>query len=264
MSARFCDTGSKIDLVAERSPTERARRSRAVRETLRRVTEAKLARPLGEDVSNAALEAALYRPAGTMTGHRRSVEPHWPAVHLELKRKHVTLQIVWNGYVAAHPDGYRHSRFCDLYRGWAAKLPVTMRQSHAGGDKLFVDYAGHKPGVVIDRLTGEIRDAHIFVAVLSGSSLSCAQATWTDKLPDWIDCHVQALVAFGGAPELFVPDNTKVTVIKACLYDPQVNRSYAGMAAYYDSSVLSTRPRRPRDKSKVEACVLIVERWLFE
>lgn len=234
-----------------------------VRETLRRVAAAELSWPLGEDVSDAVLEAALYRAAGIKTGHRRCPEPDWPGVHRELKRKHVTLQIVWDEYIAAHPDGYRYSRFCDLYRGWAAKLPVTMRQNHAGGDKLFVDYAGDKLGVVIDRLTGEVRDAHIFVAVLGGSSLSYAQATWTETLPDWIDCHVQALAAFGGAPALFVPDNAKVAVIKACLYDPQVNRSYAEMAAYYDGAVLPTRPRRPRDKGKVEACVLIVERWLF-
>ena len=234
-----------------------------VRETLRRAVAAGLTWPLGEDVSDAVLEAALYSPSGTKTGHRRCPEPNWPAVNRELKRKHVTLQIVWDEYIAAHPGGYRYSWYCDLYRGWAAKLPVTMRQSHAAGDKLFVDYAGDKLGVVIDRLTGEVRDAHIFVAVLGASSLSYAQATWTETLPDWIDCHVQALAAFGGAPALFVPDNAKVAVIKACLYDPQVNRSYAEMAAYYDSAVLPTRPRRPRDKGKVEACVLIALRWLF-
>jgi transposase len=113
-----------------------------VRETLRRVAAAELSWPLGEDVSDAVLEVALYRVAGIKTGHRRCPEPYWPAVHRELKRKHVTLQIVWDEYIAEHPDGYRYSWFCDLYRGWSAKLPVTMRQSHAGGDKLFVDYAG--------------------------------------------------------------------------------------------------------------------------
>jgi transposase len=225
-----------------------------VRETLRRVAAADIAWPLGADVSDAALEAALYRPAGTKTGHRRCHEPDWPAVHRELKRKHMTLQIAWDEYIAAYPGGYRYSRFCDLYRSWAAKLPVTMRQSHAGGDKLFVDYAGDKLGVVIDRLTGELRGAHIFVAVLGGSSLSYAQATWTETLPDWIDCHVQALAAFGGAPALFVPDNAKVAVIKACLYDPQVNRSYAEMAAYYDSAVLPTRPRRPTKARSRRRC----------
>jgi transposase len=209
------------------------------------------------------LEAALYTAAGKKTGHRRCPEPDWPAIHRALKRKHVTLQILWDEYIAAHPGGYRYSWFCDLYRAWAAKLPVTMRQTHAAGEKLFVDYAGDTVPVVIDRLTGEVRDAHVFVAVLGASSLSYAQATWTETLQDWIDGHVGALAAFGGGPALFVPDNAKVAVIKACLYDPQVNRSYADMAAYYGGAVLPTRPRRPRDKGKVEAAVLIVERWLL-
>lgn len=234
-----------------------------VRETLRRAAAAGLTWPLGEDLGDAALEAALYHPAGTKTGHRRSPEPDWAVVHREMKRKHVTLQIIWDEYIALHRDGYRYSRFCDLYRSWAAKLPVTMRQSHAAGDKLFVDYAGDKVAVLVDRLTGQLRDAHIFVAVLGASSLAYAEASWSETLPDWIAAHVRAVEAFGGAPALFVPDNAKVAVIRSCLYDPQVNRSYAGMAAHYDSAVLPTRPRRPRDKAKVEACVLIVERWLL-
>jgi transposase len=234
-----------------------------VRETLRRAEAAGLVWPLGEEVTDAVLEAALYKAAGTKTGHRRCPEPDWAHIHRELKRKHVTLQILWDEYIAHHPDGYRYSRFCDLYRSWAARLPVTMRQNHAAGDKLFVDYAGDTVSVIVDRLTGKTRQAHLFVAVLGASSLSYAEASWTETLPDWIGCHVHALEAFGGAPALFVPDNTKVAVIRSCRYDPQVNRSYAEMAAHYDSAVLPTRPRRPRDKAKVEACVLIVERWLL-
>ena len=233
-----------------------------VRETLKRAAAAGLTWPLGDDVSDAALEAALYQEPGNKTGYRRCPEPDWARLHREMQRKHVTLQILWDEYIAVHPDGYRYSRFCDLYRGWALKLPVTMRQNHTPGDKLFVDYAGDKLPVV-DRLTGEVRGAHIFVGVLGASSLSYAEATWTETLPDWIGANVRALEAFGGAPALFVPDNAKVAVIKACLYDPQVNRSYAEMAAHYGSAVLPTRPRRPRDKAKVEAAVLIVERWLF-
>lgn len=234
-----------------------------VRETLKRVAEAELSWPLPDDMSDGALEAALYREAGKKTGFRRCPEPDWPKLHREMQRKHVTLQILWDEYIAAHPDGYRYSRFCDLYRGWALKLPVTMRQNHAPGDKLFVDYAGDKLAVVVDRLTGEVRDAHIFVAVLGASSLSYAEATWTEALPDWIAVNVNALEAIGGVPALFVPDNAKVAVIKACLYDPWVNRSYAEMAAHYGSAVLPARPRKPRDKAKVERAVLIVERWLF-
>ncbi|RVH11717.1 IS21 family transposase, partial [Sinorhizobium meliloti] len=156
-----------------------------------------------------------------------------------------------------------YSRFCDLYRGWAMKLPVTMRQDHAAGDKLFVDYAGDTVTVVVDRLSGKTRQAHLFVAVLGASSLSYAQARWSEALPDWIECHILALEFFGGAPALLVPDNAKVAIIKACHFDPQVNRTYCGMAAHYGSAVLPTRPRRPRDKAKVEAAVRIVERWLL-
>lgn len=234
-----------------------------VRETLKRVAAAGLEWPLPEDMSDGALEAALYREPGNKTGYRRCPEADWPRLHREMQRKHMTLQILWDEYIAAHPDGYRYSRFCDLYRAWALKLPVTMRQNHMPGDKLFVDYAGDKLPVVVDRLTGELRDAHIFVAVLGASSLSYAEATWTETLPDWISVNVNALEAIGGAPGLFVPDNAKVAVIKACLYDPWVNRSYAEMAAHYGSSVLPARPRKPRDKAKVERAVLIVERWLF-
>jgi transposase len=175
----------------------------------------------------------------------------------------VTLQILWDEYIGLHPDGYRYSRYCDLYRGWALKLPVTMRQDHAAGDKLFVDYAGDTVSVVVDRLSGMTRQAHLFVAVMGASSLSYAQARWSETLPDWIECHVQALEFFGGAPALLVPDNAKVAIIKACHFNPQVNRTYSAMAAHYGSAVLPTRPRRPRDKAKVEAAVRIVERWLL-
>ncbi|MDW9358751.1 IS21 family transposase, partial [Sinorhizobium meliloti] len=234
-----------------------------VRETLRRAAIAELSWPLGDDVSDAVLEAALYKAAGTKTGHRRSPEPDWAQVHRELKRKHMTLQILWDEYISRYPEGYRYSRFCDLYRGWAMKLPVTMRQDHAAGDKLFVDYAGDTVTVVVDRLSGKTRQAHLFVAVLGASSLSYAQARWSETLPDWIECHILALEFFGGAPALLVPDNAKVAIIKACHFDPQVNRTYCGMAAHYGSAVLPTRPRRPRDKAKVEAAVRIVERWLL-
>lgn len=234
-----------------------------VRETLRRAEAAGLAWPLGDEITDAVLEAALYKANGTKTGHRRSVEPDWAYVHRELKRKHVTLQILWDEYIERHPDGYRYSRYCDLYRGWASNLPVTMRQNHAAGDKLFVDYAGDTVTVVVDRLKGKTRQAHLFVAVLGASSLSYAEARWSETLPDWLGCHVNALEAFGGGPALLVPDNAKVAIIKACRYDPQVNRTYAGMAEHYGSSVLPTRPRRPRDKAKVEAAVRIVERWLL-
>ncbi|MBR1165249.1 IS21 family transposase [Bradyrhizobium elkanii] len=233
-----------------------------VRDTLKRFARAGLACPVPEAISDAELEQLLYGVPGVKPGRRKVAEPDWSVVARELKRKHVTLQVLWDEYIAEHPDGYRYSRFCDLFRNWEGRLPLVMRQHHGGGEKLFVDYAGDTVPVV-DRKTGEVRDAHIFVAVMGASSLSFALATWTEQLGDWIAGHNAAYSFFGGATQLLVPDNAKVAVIKACLYDPVVNRSYSDMAQHYGTAILPARPRRPRDKAKVEACVGIIERWLL-
>ena len=234
-----------------------------VRLTLKRLASTGLSWPLPAEMTDDALEAALFAAVGTKQGHRRHLEPNWAEIHRELKRKHVTLAMLWDEYIECHPDGYRYSRFCELYRGWASRLSVTMRQTHAGGDKLFVDYAGDTVPVIVDRLTGQVRAAQIFVAVLGASNFTYAEASWTQSLADWISAHTRAFAALGGVPKLLVPDNTKVAVIKACLYEPQVNRTYAEMAAHYETAILPARPRRPRDKAKVEVAVLIIERWLL-
>jgi transposase len=235
-----------------------------VRATIKRLRAADLSWPLPEGLSDSDLEARLYNNAGKKQGHRRCPEPDWPALHRELKRnKHVTLSILWDEYIEQHPDGFRYSRFCELYSTWAGKLPVTMRQVHLGGEKLFVDYAGDTVPVIVDRLSGKTRPAQIFVAVMGASSFTYAEATWSQSLPDWIAAHTHAFAAIGGVPKFLVPDNTKVAVIKACRYDPQVNRTYAEMADHYGAGILPARPRKPRDKAKVEACVLIVERYLL-
>jgi transposase len=234
-----------------------------VREALKRAESSGLFWPLPDGMNDDALEAALYANRRSKRGHRRVDEPDWAGVHRELKGKHVTLVILWDEYIAANPGGYSYSRFCELYRTFEKTLPVTMRQTHAAGERLFVDYAGDGVPVVIDRLTGEVRMAQIFVAVLGASSFTFAKASWTQTLPDWIDAHVSALEAIGGVPQLIVPDNAKTAIVKACFYDPQVNRTYADMAAHYGTALLPTRPRKPRDKAKVEVAVLIVERWLL-
>jgi transposase len=159
----------------------------AVREMVKRYERSGLPWPPPLDLTDAQLEGRLYGEAGTRPGHRRRCQPDWAALSRELKNKHVTLRILWDEYIEAEPDGYRYSRFCDLYRGWEARLPLTMRQTHLGGDKLFVDYAGDTVPVIVDRMTGETRAAHLFVAVMGGSSLSFAHPSWTETLPDWIE-----------------------------------------------------------------------------
>ena len=221
--------------------------STGVRIMLQRFRASDLSWPLPDGVTDAALELKLYGVAATRRGQRDRTEPDWAAVNRELKRKHVTLQILWDEYIEANPAGYSYSRYCFLYRAWEGRLPVTMRQTHLGGDRMFVDYAGDTIPVVVDRLTGEIREAHLFVAVMGASSFSFAWPTWTETLPDWVDAHVRAFAFFGGGARLLVPDNAKVAVVRACLYEPQVNRTYSELAGHYGTAVLPARPYRPRD-----------------
>ena len=216
--------------------------------------------PLADGVTDEVLAARLY-PASAALAERqaRRPQPDWPAIHRELKRPGVTLQLVWEEYRAQHPNGYGYSRFCELYRIWEGRLSPTMRQTHMAGEKLFVDYAGTTMGV-IDASTGEVLKAQLFIAVLGASSYTFAEATWTQTLPDWLGSHTRAFDFLGGVAAITVSDNLKSGIIKACFYEPTVNRSYAEMAAHYDTAIVPARPYKPRDKAKVEAAVLLATR----
>jgi transposase len=183
-------------------------------------------------------------------------------LHRELGRRGVTRLLLWEEYKSAHPDGWQYSVFCDQYRRWLARQERVLRQEHAPGEKLFVDYAGQTVPIV-DPHTGECRAAQIFVAVLGCSNLTHAEATWTQGAADWLGSHVRALVAFGGVPRAIVPDNLKSGVKKAHRYEPEINPAYQDFAEHYGVAILPARVRKPRDKAKVETGVLIVERWIL-
>ncbi|MCP5203923.1 MAG: IS21 family transposase [Pseudomonadales bacterium] len=232
-----------------------------VAEYLRRAEEAGVSWPLPADLGDVRLEQLLFPPPPDLPAQVRGI-PDWLVVHQELKQKAVTLFLLWQEYRAVHPDGYQYSWFCDHYRAWQGKLDVVMRQDHRAGEKLFVDYAGQTVPI-IDRATGEIREAQIFVAVLGASNYTYAEATWTQGLPDWIGSHVRAFRFLGGVPELVVPDNLRSGVSRAHRYEPDTNPTYQDMASHYGVAVLPARVRKPRDKAKVESGVLVVERWIL-
>jgi transposase len=220
-----------------------------VGEYLRRAERAGLTWPL-PDLDDAQLEGRLYPVVARGQADTRAI-PDWAAVHRELKRKGVTLLLLWQEHKAAHPEGLQYSQFCDRYRAFAGRLDLVMRQHHRAGEKLFVDYAG--PTVeVIDRATGEIRAAQIFVATLGASNYTYAEATWTQGLPDWCASHIRAFEFLGSVPALLVPDNLKSAVTQPCRYEPQTNATYEELAAHYRTAILPARVRRPRDKAKVE------------
>jgi len=233
-----------------------------VQNNLARANAAGLTWPLGPEVSDAVLEQRLFARAGVKQGMRQLPEPDWPSLVREMRRPGVNLTVLWEEYREAHPEGYGYSRFCDLYREFERRLTPVMRQHHAAGDKVFVDYSGKKVGIV-DPATGIVREAEIFVAVLGASSLTYAEATWTQALPDWIGAHVRLFRFLGGVPRLAVPDNLKSGVHKASFYDPELNRSYGMMAEHYGVGVLPARPRKPRDKAKVEAGVRFAQSYIL-
>jgi len=227
---------------------------------LHRARRAGLAWPLPDEIDDAILELRLYPPP-LATKEQRPL-PNWAEIHRDLKRPSVTLQLLWHEYREQHPNGFAYSRFCDLYRAWEKRVSPTMRQTHIAGEKMFVDYAGTKLQLV-DWTTGEVLTAELFVAVLGASSLTYAEATWTQSLPDWIGAHTRAFNYFDGVTSMVVSDNLKSGITKACFYEPNVNRTYREMAKHYDTAIVPARPKRPKDKAKAEAGVQVATRWVI-
>jgi transposase len=220
-----------------------------VRECLRRANLANLSWPLPDDLDDEIIELKLYPPPLKRSTEERG-ELDWIKIHEELKRKHVTLMLLWNEYKEMHPKGLGYSQFCDLYLQWKKQLDTWMRQDHKAGEKMFIDYAGDT--VPISDGQGGIHQAQVFVAVLGASGYIYADATMTQTLPDWIGSHCRALEFFGGVPELAVPDNLKSCTTLANRYEPDINPTYHDLAGYYGFAVMPARVRRPKDKSLAE------------
>ena len=235
----------------------------AAGDCIRRARRAGLVWPLPDDLGDEALEVRLYPASVALAAIKaRRRQPDWPDIHRELRRKGVTLRLVWEEHRAAHPDGHGYSRFCELYRSWEGRLSPTMRQTHVAGERLFVDYAGTTLEV-IDGTSGEVIAVQLFVATLGASNYTYGEATWTQGLADWIGSHTRAFAFFGGVSAMVVSDNLKSGITKACFYEPAVNRTYAEMATHYDTAVVPARPYKPRDKAKVEVAVQVATRWII-
>lgn len=217
--------------------------------------------PLPPALDDNALARLFYPGANTSTG--LIAMPDWTTIHQELKRKGTTKLLLWEEYTQRYPNRcYSYSQFCDRYRHWLGQQRRSMRQVHKAGEKLFVDYAGQTVPIVCP-LSGQINPAQIFVATLGASGHTYAEATATQTLADWLGSHVRSFEFFGGVPELVIPDNLKSAVTRTCRYDPDVNPSYQQLAEHYRVVIIPARPRKPKDKSKAELSVQLVERWIL-
>ena len=215
--------------------------------------------PIPEDIDDQALERLLF-PSDAQPFVRKP-HPAWAEVHREMQIKGATLAQLHQEYLVDHPDGMQYSQYCQLYKRWCKSLKSYLRQPHVAGERVFVDYAGPTMQVH-DRTTGEVRKVQVFVGVLGASSLTYAEAHWSQQLPDWIAAHVRMFNFFGAAPQVIVCDNLKSAVSKASRVDPVLNSTYQNLASHYKVTIIAARPHSPKDKAKVENGVLIVERWI--
>ena len=234
--------------------------SSTVAEIIKRANDSGLSWAMLEKLDDNDLEIKLYPER--FKGKANNLEPDWSKIHKELKKKSVTLQLLWREYKQENPEGYQYSFFCELYKRWKQGIDVTMRQNHKAGEKVFVDYAG-QTFPIFDPETGKATEAHIFIAVFGASNYTYAEATWDETLPNWIGSHCRAFEYFEGLPEIIVPDNTKTGVKKVCRYEPDLNPTYQDMAEYHGIAIIPARSSKPRDKAKVESGVLLVERWIL-
>ena len=192
----------------------------------------------------------------------KKIMPEWLTVHRELQaNKNVTLALLCQEYLETNSRGYQYTQFCEHYKRWSQKLSVVMRQAHKAGEKSFVDYCD---GIVlVDVVTGELIKTQLFVGCLGASSYTFAEATLTQKLPDWLSSHVRMYEFFGGVTEITVPDNLKSGVNKPCFYEPELNESYRDLSRHYNTAIIPAHVRKPKHKAKVEANVLVAQRWIL-
>lgn len=217
-----------------------------------------------ETKSTEEIYAALFPEESKKPKQRlQKTLPDLTKIHLELKKKYVTRELLWEEYKSFYPDNhYGYTHFCNLYKTWHKRINVSMRINHKAGEKLLIDYSGLKWNF-IDKETGELIEVDIFVATLGASGYTYAEATLNQTKPSLISTCVNAFEFFDGITEILVPDNLKSAVTKADLYEPDVNETFQDMAEHYGSVVIPARPGRPKDKAKVELSVKLVQRWIL-
>jgi len=257
------------EILRQKGPLARSHRQVAaslqvsvgtVTSVLRRATHAGLDWPQVQAVSDDVLEARLYGAPAT-PGATRPL-PDCAYLHAERKQPGVTLELLHLEYLEQHPTGYRYTRFCDLYRQWLARHRLSMRQEHRAGEKVFVDYAGQKPHLV-DPTTGAVTAVELFVGVLGASNYTYAEATYTQQLSDWLGSHTRMFAFFGGVSAAVVCDQLKSGVTLPCRHEPGLQKTYAEFATHVGTTILPTRPKKLRDKAKIEVAVQVAERWIL-
>ena len=187
---------------------------------------------------------------------------YFPTFAGELRKTGCTLQALWRGYLADHPGGYRYTQFVHHFNEWKGKTKASGILRHQAGQKLFIDFAG-KTLSWVDRDTGEIHPAQVFVAILPCSQYTYVQATASQKREDLVRCVTDGLDWLGGVPKALVADNMKAVVAKGHKYAPVINKTLKDLALHYGCVVDPTRPYHPQDKALVEGAIRLVYQRIY-
>ncbi len=224
----------------------------AAHKLAKRAREAGIGWPLPDGVDEAGLARLVHgdRPPAS---DPLQIDFEW--VSREMQRKGVTLKLLWQELCErGYPHGY--AWFCRCCQQWERRTRRTMRQRYRLGEAVFVDYAGATVGV-----SG--RKAQIFVAALGVSHYIHAEASWTQKVDDWLASCTRMFEYFGGATQMVVPDNLKSAVTRHRRYDPELNPNFRQWSDHYATAIVPARPARPRDKAIAENAVQQVTRWII-
>ena len=266
LSVRCIRDVLRLHFVESRSPRSIARSlgcgRTTVRDYLNRIKNGELTWETIQALNDLELEVRLGFKDTVAPRAREKPMPDWSVVHKELsKNKNVTLMLLWQEYLESHPQGYKYTQFTILYNRWCQRLSVVMRQNHVAGEKAFVDYCD---GIAfVDPTSGEIVKTQLFVGCLGASSYTFAEVTRSQTLPDWLMSHVRMYEFFDRVPGLTIPDNLKSAVTKPCFVEPELNESYRDLANHYGTTIMPAHVRKPRQKAKVEANVLVAQRWIL-
>jgi len=210
------------------------------------------------ELSDKDLEELFIKPEENIINEKlQTLYNFFPSVDKELRRKGVTLKLLWEEYISKHPDGMCISRFSRHYSKWKSRIAPSMRKEHKAGDKLYIDFAGEKL-ILIDKRTKETKQVEVFVAILGASQLTYVQAVMSQQKEDFIAACEDALHYYGGVPAAIVPDNLKSAVTKSSKYEPTINETFADFAEHYNTTILPARAYKPKDKALVEGAINII------
>lgn len=214
-----------------------------------------------KDLPDSTVEEYFYR-AKSHSSKASDLKKEFPQYAIELKRKGVTLQLFWEEYIKENPDGLKSTQFNLHFQKWKENEKISLHIDHKAGDKMYVDYAGHRM-VLTDYKTGETMPVEVFVAILPASQLTYVEASESQNQESFMRSNERAIRYFGGVPSAIVPDNLKSGVIKPSIYEPELNALFSDFAEHYRCSVVPARSRKPKDKAHVENAVKIVYRRIF-